>query len=161
MKNTKTSTKTKQSKKIGIFSITGKRKRTFTRQIDAAKFLGCTQENIHYALNGKVKTCKGYVVRWCDSLSKEVEPDTDTTPIHSLKKTAHKTMETTTKTQIKKTVKKCAKKIAIFNVRTGKKSRVFQNAAEVARFLGVNPSNVCRTLSGKHSSCKNYTMKYV
>jgi len=153
MKNIKTSNTTRQQKKIGIFSATtGKRKRTFAHQIDAAKFLGCTQANICYALGGKLKTCKGHIVRWCDSETKEVNP---AVARHAKKATRE------TKNPVKKAVKKCAKKIALFSVKTGKKNRVFQTAAEAAKFLGVNPSNVCRALSGEHSSCKNYTLKYV
>lgn len=154
MKNGKNSN-TKQMKKIGIFSATtGKRKRVFTQQVDVAKFLGCTQANVCYALNGKVKTCKGYVVRHIENNEKAIEPVQAKRAVRCAKKTAKKSVA-------KKCMKKCARKIALFSVKTGKKSRVFKTGSAAAKFLGVNPSNVCRALSGEHSSCKNYTLKYI
>ena len=157
MNKTKTSIASGQMKRIGIFSaVTGKRMRMFTYQTDAAKWLGCTQANVCYALGGKLKTCKGRVVRWCDSATREVEPVSGATRLQTRKSTAKSAKNT-----VKRGAKACARKIALFSVRTGKRNRVFRTSADAARFLGVNPSNVCRALSGEHSSCKNYTLKYV
>jgi len=63
-------------------------------------------------------------------------------------------------TNTSKTAKQM-KKIGIFSTVTGKRKCTFTHQTEAAKWLGVNISNVCRTLNGKHSSCKNYTIKYI
>lgn len=163
MKQTKKTTTKKETAKIGVFSATtGKRKRVFDRRVDVAKYIGCTQVSVHNALKGKVKTVKGSIVKYIENGEKEVTPVSKDYASHYMKRCAKKAVakKVATKAQ-KKPVKRCAKKIGLFSAKTGKKRRVFSTSAEVASFLQVNPSNVCRALNGSHSTCKDYVLKYI
>lgn len=82
----------------------------------------------------------------------------------TMKKTAVSKTAVTKKNTQKKTAK-CAKnnahKIGLFNIKTGKKSRVFKTQTAAAEFIGVNSCNISRALRGIHAKCKNYIVKYV
>ena len=140
-------------KKVPVVSIDKNGKvKIFKSQAECSRVLGIDYRNVNDCLKGKLKTCKGYVIKHLKRCGMNYK---------ITKRKAKETEKIKLTEKIKGTTKRKGKTPIVAIQKDTGKIKIFESIKECARQLNLHPGSISNCLKGSLKSTGGYTFKYI